>query len=130
LILTINILSKPNHCVKSLKLFLFSVVYSVADVGHSVWLLTLYNNINAIILFIPMMVVFGELPIIYNYTEMFSSAFWIPMSLAGFFGFAIGYVTGLQVKTTSPLTHNISGTAKAAAQTVMATQWNGEIKTG
>jgi hypothetical protein len=28
------------------------------------------------------------------------------------------------------LTHNISGTAKAAAQTVMATQWNAEIKTG
>ena len=30
---------------------------------------------------------------------------------------------------TSPLTHNISGTAKAAAQTVMATQWYGEVKT-
>ena len=70
----------------------------VADVGHSVWLLTLYNNINAILLFIPMMVIFGELPIIYNYTELFSSTFWIPMSIAGFFGFAIGYVTGLQVK--------------------------------
>merc|ERR1712083_827247 len=36
---------------------------------------------------------------------------------------------GLQVKVTSPLTHNISGTAKAAAQTVLATQWWGEIKT-
>jgi hypothetical protein len=33
-------------------------------------------------------------------------------------------------QVTSPLTHNISGTAKAAAQTVMATQWNAEIKTG
>ena len=30
---------------------------------------------------------------------------------------------------TSPLTHNISGTAKAAAQTVLATQVNAEIKT-
>ena len=29
---------------------------------------------------------------------------------------------------TSPLTHNISGTAKAAAQTVIATQWNAEVK--
>lgn len=29
---------------------------------------------------------------------------------------------------TSPLTHNISGTAKACAQTVMATQWYNESK--
>ena len=81
-------------------LLYFANSHHVTDVGHSVWLLTLYNNINAIILFIPMMVVFGELPIIYNYSELFSSTFWIPMSLAGFFGFAIGYVTGLQVKVT------------------------------
>ena len=26
------------------------------------------------------------------------------------------------------MTHNISGTAKAAAQTVIATQWNAEVK--
>ena len=67
------------------------------------------------------------------------------MTLGGIFGFAIGYVTGLQIKVTSPLTHNISGdncepyelkdnvmiltgTAKAAAQTVLATQWFSETK--
>ena len=44
--------------------------------------------------------------------------------------FAIGYVTGLQIKVTSPLTHNISGTAKAAAQTVLATQWFQEVGRG
>ena len=32
-------------------------------------------------------------------------------------------------QVTSPLTHNISGTAKAAAQTVIATQWFNEMKT-
>lgn len=31
-------------------------------------------------------------------------------------------------KVTSPLTHNISGTAKACAQTVIATQWYNETK--
>ena len=36
-------------------------------------------------------------------------------------------ITLLQV--TSPLTHNISGTAKAAFQTVLATYVNSEIKT-
>ena len=35
-------------------------------------------------------------------------------------GFAIGYVTALQIQVTSPLGHNISGTAKAAAQTILA----------
>ena len=34
----------------------------------------------------------------------------------------------LLFQVTSPLTHNISGTAKAAAQTVIATQWNAEVK--
>jgi GDP-fucose transporter C1 len=29
---------------------------------------------------------------------------------------------------TSPLTHNISGTAKAAAQTVLATYWFHEVR--
>jgi hypothetical protein len=38
------------------------------------------------------------------------------MIVAGFMGFAIGLVTVMQVKATSPLTHNISGTAKAAVQ--------------
>jgi len=37
---------------------------------------------------------------------------------------------GLQIKVTSPLTHNISGTAKAAAQTVLATYWYNEVKPG
>ena len=36
-------------------------------------------------------------------------------------------MTGLQIKVTSPLTHNISGTAKAAAQTVLATHWFMEV---
>jgi solute carrier family 35 (GDP-fucose transporter), member C1 len=38
------------------------------------------------------------------------------MTVTGFMGFAIGLVTVMQVKATSPLTHNISGTAKAAVQ--------------
>ena len=51
------------------------------------------------------------------------------MTISGVFGFAIGYVTGLQIQVTSPLTHNISGTAKACAQTVMATVYYHEVKT-
>ena len=42
------------------------------------------------------------------------------MTVTGIMGFAIGLVTVMQVKATSPLTHNISGTAKAAVQSLMA----------
>ena len=98
------------------------------EVNGSVLLLNLYNNVNGIILFLPLMVAFGEPSVIVNSPQLLSFEFWIPMTLAGIFGFAIAYVSGLQVKVTSPLTHNISGTAKAAAQTVMATQWNSEVK--
>nr|KAF7431702.1 hypothetical protein H0235_004626 [Vespula pensylvanica] len=43
--------------------------------------------------------------------------------LGGICGFVIGYATALQIKVTSPLTHNVSGTAKACVQTVLATYW-------
>lgn len=46
--------------------------------------------------------------------------FWGMLILSGVFGFAISYVTTWQIQVTSPLTHNISGTAKAAAQTLLA----------
>jgi len=97
-------------------------------VDNNVWLLTFYNNVNAMLLFLPMMLVFGEFPVIWGFEGLFSPTFWLLMTLGGVFGCGIGYVTGLQVKVTSPLTHNISGTAKAAAQTVLATHVNAEIK--
>ncbi|OTF80721.1 EamA-like protein [Euroglyphus maynei] len=43
------------------------------------------------------------------------------MSTSGIFGLLISIVTNLQIQYTSPLTHNISGTAKACSQTVLAT---------
>merc|ERR1719499_160021 len=74
------------------------------------------------------MILSGEVPVIASFEHLGSLHFWFLMTLGGIFGFAIGYVTGLQIKVTSPLTHNISGTAKAAAQTVLATHVNAEIK--
>ena len=99
------------------------------QVNDNIWMLTLYNNINATVLFIPLIIVMGEVPVISTSSVMIMPTFWVEMFMGGIFGFAIGYVTGLQIKVTSPLTHNISGTAKAAAQTVIATQVNAESKT-
>jgi len=91
----------------------------VVDDNH--WRLTFYNNVNASLLFIPLMIYFEKDVIITAIDDQLVSAtFWSAMCVAGFFGFSIGIVTVLQIKATSPLTHNISGTAKAAVQSMMA----------
>nr|SVE79557.1 EOG090X081X [Daphnia magna] len=97
-------------------------------VDQSIWLLGYYNNLNACLLFLPLMLLNGELPTLMAFEGYSNLTFWTMMVAGGVFGFAIGYVTGLQIQVTSPLTHNISGTAKACAQTVLATYWYGEVK--
>ncbi|XP_076447497.1 GDP-fucose transporter 1-like isoform X2 [Babylonia areolata] len=99
-------------------------------VDNNVWRLTLYNNINACVLFLPLMLVFGEVGEVMSFPKLGSMQFWNMMVVSGIFGFAIGYVTGLQIQVTSPLTHNISGTAKACAQTVIACVYFAEVKSG
>ncbi|KAM4630080.1 GDP-fucose transporter 1 [Polymixia lowei] len=89
-------------------------------VDGNIWKLSFYNNINACVLFLPLILIFGELGHLANFSRIGDLKFWGMMTLGGVFGFAIGYVTGLQIKFTSPLTHNVSGTAKACAQTVIA----------
>ncbi|EYC41118.1 hypothetical protein Y032_0581g269 [Ancylostoma ceylanicum] len=102
---------------------------SLPIVGDSIWRLTMYNNLNALVLFLPLMLFFGELGEVMFFPRLFNITFWMWMSLSGVFGFLMGYVTGWQIQATSALTHNISGTAKAAAQTVMAVIYFSEIKT-
>ncbi|CAM4952195.1 unnamed protein product [Rotaria socialis] len=56
-------------------------------------------------------------------------AFWFAMTMAGLLGFSMGYVTGYQIQMTSPLTHNVSGTAKSYVQTLIAVVAYTETKT-
>mmetsp|Transcript_12622 Transcript_12622/g.17912 ORF Transcript_12622/g.17912 Transcript_12622/m.17912 type:complete len:376 (+) Transcript_12622:176-1303(+) len=94
-------------------------ILPVVDDNH--WKLTYYNNVNASVLFIPLILYFeGDVIMASMDAQLSSGAFWSAMTIAGFFGFSIGIVTVLQIKATSPLSHNISGTAKAAAQSMMA----------
>ncbi|ACI64290.1 GDP-L-fucose transporter, partial [Thalassiosira pseudonana CCMP1335] len=93
-------------------------VLPVVDDNH--WKLTFYNNVNASILFIPLIIIFEGDILSQAMEQLTSTEFWCAMTVAGFFGFSIGIVTVLQIKATSPLSHNISGTAKAAVQSLMA----------
>ncbi|CAD5218792.1 unnamed protein product [Bursaphelenchus okinawaensis] len=103
---------------------------TLKNVGDSIWRLTMYNNLNAFFIFLPLMLFSGELGIVPYFEYIGTFYFWAMMSLSGVFGFVMGYVTGWQIQVTSALTHNISGTAKAAAQTVMAVIIWMEVKSG
>lgn len=114
----------------SLLLSLYSIrtKQTLPAVNQDIWLLSYYNNVYSIFIFIPLMIMNGELTTVYNYDKLGHLFFWNAMTVGGIFGFAIGYFTALQIKVTSPLTHNVSGTAKACAQTVLATHWYDEKK--
>ena len=99
-------------------------------VDGNIWKLQLYNNFNASLLFVPLMLFNGEQDTLASFEHLHNPRFWGMMSLAGVFGIAIGFVTGLQIKVTSPLTHNISGTAKACVQTVIAVAVFATYKSG
>ncbi len=93
------------------------------------WALSAYNNANAVIIFLPIMLMAGEFQVLVEHSDkLFSVMFWTAMLISGIFGFLIGIATVLQIQTTSPLTHNISGTAKAAFQSIVAVQiWQNEM---
>lgn len=50
------------------------------------------------VLFIPLIILNGEIPAIWKMISEGSLNFWGLMVIAGLFGFAIGYVTGLQIQ--------------------------------
>lgn len=67
-------------------------------VDNSIWKLTLYNNINACILFVPLILFSNEYLTVYYFEKIFTFQFWIMVTISGFFGFIMGYVTGWQIQ--------------------------------
>ena len=91
------------------------------ELANNIWRLSLYNNVSASLLFVPLIFLSGEWGVIVaNWRMLSQPQFWLFQIAGGFFGFLIGIVTTMQIKVTGPLTHNISGTAKAGVQTILA----------
>jgi len=84
--------------------------------------LMIYNNINAIILLPIFIILFTSEPIEINMSSFvfYTQTFWGITLVAGIFGFLINFASYIQIKYTSPLGHNVSGTAKGAFQTIVA----------
>lgn len=115
----------------SLFVALFAVYnkQALSIVDRNPWKLNYYNYMNSVALYLPFIAWFGEAGKVTSYPNLTSSFFWLMMTISGIIGTILGYFTGLQIKVTSPLTHNVSGTAKACFQTVLAVLFNGERKT-
>lgn len=67
------------------------------QVEGDIWKLTYYNNVNASIIFLPLIIISGEVATLREFPLLYSMKFWGPMTVAGAFGFAMGYVVGLQI---------------------------------
>lgn len=73
------------------------------NLDGSIWLLSYYNNVLAVVLFVPLIVLMGEVPAVIRIISENSLDFWGLMMVGGLFGFAIGYVTGLQIQVSGSL---------------------------
>lgn len=98
-------------------------------VGNDKSLLIFYNNFNACCCLAPLSLLLEGGTLIAGIDRLLSLRLWAALLLASGLGFAVALVTVLQIKFTSPLTHNISGTAKAAAQSLLAFYLWGNVAT-
>ena len=76
-----------------------------------------YNTPLAILFLTPFVFLNGEFEI---FKSNHSISFWLSQTFAGVLGFILNIAIYLNIKYTTPLTHNLSGTFKATVQTVLA----------
>jgi GDP-fucose transporter C1 len=100
---------------------------TLSKLDKNIWVLVLYNNINAILLCTPLLIIHGDVHALIS-DKVIDPSFWLLLSISGVMAFFISIVTNASIKYTSPLTHNISGTAKACFQTVIAVIYYKEHK--
>ncbi|CAH0555856.1 unnamed protein product [Brassicogethes aeneus] len=88
----------------SLSLSLFSILTKkvLPKVNGEIWALSYANNVYATILFLPMMILNGEISELTNYKNIDDLYFWGFITIGGICGFAIGFFTSLQIKCLPP----------------------------
>ena len=91
--------------------------------------LAYYNNLNSMILFIPLLSSSGQLTSVFQSEFKYNPKFWIILTITGCLSLAIGWVSAMQIKYTSPVAHHLSINAKSVMQTVLAVLFYKETKT-
>ena len=87
--------------------------------------LIFYNNFNAIILFLPIVIATGQFQALTLSSHAQSVSFWVFLMFSGVLATAMGWVSTLQIKLTSPVTHHISSNCKSIFQTAVAVLYFG-----
>lgn len=91
--------------------------------------LAYYNNINSFLLFLPLVLSSGQFSSVMESDFKFQPKFWLLLTIGGCFSLALGWVSALQIKYTSPVAHHLSINAKSVMQTVLAVIFFQENKT-
>ncbi|KAH3755171.1 GDP-fucose transporter 1-like [Dreissena polymorpha] len=91
--------------------------------------LAYYNNMNCMMLFLPLVIGSGQLVSVFKSQYIYSMNFWLVLTFTGGLSLCIGWVSALQIKYTSPIAHHLSINAKSVCQTVLAVLFYNESKT-
>jgi GDP-fucose transporter C1 len=97
-------------------------------IEDNIWRLSWCLSFIACFIFIPLIIVLGEIRVMYNFPMLNDCYFWSAMSVSGVLGFSVSYVTSLQIQLTSALTHNVSGVTKSYVQTILGVFYYSEYK--
>jgi GDP-fucose transporter C1 len=126
---SLSVIGVSFGVASSLFTSLFSIYTkkTLVKLEKNIWLLVLYNNINAIVLCTPLLIFHGDVRALIS-DSVVEPTYWCLLSVSGVMAFFISIVTNASIKYTSPLTHNISGTAKACFQTVIAVIFSNDHK--
>jgi len=89
-------------------------------VDHDSAQLTLYNNINATFVLLPFVIFSNQFHNIASSDNIHSATFWSFLLATGVLGFAIAWISAVQIDVTSPITHHISANTKSILQTLIA----------
>ena len=90
--------------------------------------LTLLNNLNAMLLFVPFLVGTGQINTVLQVPQFHTSLFWGCLVITGVLAFSIAWISAVQIDLTSPVTHHISANSKAVLQTVIAVVYSHDHK--
>ncbi|KAK3593280.1 hypothetical protein CHS0354_012375 [Potamilus streckersoni] len=91
--------------------------------------LAYFNNLNSVLIFLPLVFSSGQVQSVFSSDIAFQPKFWLLLTFTGILSLSIGWVSAMQIKYTSPVTHHISINAKSVTQTLIAVLIYQESKT-
>jgi hypothetical protein len=94
-----------------------SIKKSITALNGDEWLLMEWNSVVSLAIMTPFLWASGGFRVI---TQGRSARFWVRQVTSGIFGFAINIATFVNIKFTSPLTHQVAGIMKGSLQAVLA----------